>query len=306
MSHFIDNIELKNYLSFNDGVYSQLDNHQDTDSFGLQWNTFRETQIDRQENTNSYDRFFNETGLSFNDFSNKLILEIGSGAGRFSNIILNYTSAKLFSIEPSSAIYANKKNNYLDKFKDRFFLIRASLYDLPFKLNQFDMVICFGVLQHTADIKKTIEVLTENTKKNGLLFLDFYPYNGFWTLLHAKYMLRPITKRINNEKLYKILDQHIDKLIKLYFFLCKYRLYLLTRFIPIADIKNAIPLNLNPKLFREMVMLDTIDMLTPKYDRPQKIKYISKLIQNNNFRIIFAGKIKYKNFKSAIVRAKKV
>ena len=51
-----------------------------------------------------------------------------------------------------------------------------------------------------------------------------------------------------------------------------------------------------------MVLLDTIDMLSPKYDKPQKLNKIKKLIQNQNFNITFAGKIKYDHYSSTVVR----
>ena len=82
-------------------------------------------------------------------------------------------------------------------------MFQSSLYQLPFELNQFDVVICFGVIQHTPNIRKTIKFLCENVKKNGYLIIDFYPYKGFWTKISAKYFLRPITKKIKSNSFVK-------------------------------------------------------------------------------------------------------
>lgn len=302
----VGKININRQVKIKDDIYFDTPKHSDSESFGVQWNKFRETQIDKDSNTNSYDRFFNETGYDSLFFDNKNILEIGSGAGRFSNIILKHTKAKLFSIEPSSAIYANKKNNFSSDVKNRFFLFKSSLYDLPFEKEQFDIVICFGVLQHTPNIDQSLICLTENLKKGGFLFLDFYPYNGFWTYIHSKYILRPITKRMKLEKLYFLVDRHLDKMIRIYYFLCKIGLYHLTRFIPIADIKKTIPENIEYKSKREIILLDTIDMLTPKFDKPQKIKNISKKLKKLKLNILYSGKVYYKNLKSAVVRAQKI
>ena len=54
-----------------------------------------------------------------------------------------------------------------------------------------------------------------------------------------------------------------------------------------------------------MVLLDTIDIYTPKYDKPQKIRKIRNMIESNNFKILFSGKINYLNFSSTVVRGKK-
>ena len=291
-------------LKYKDSISYYINEKNYSDSFGRQWNKFRKTQIDGFNNTQSFDRFFNETGLNSNDFKNKKILEIGSGAGRFTNIILNHTDGIVYSVDSSDAVKANYENN--KKFVNkRLFLYKASLYQLPFSLNQFDIVICFGVIQHTPDIKKTIDCLCEQVKKNSILIVDFYPYNGFWTMISAKYILRHVTKRLSFNTNYSIFKKSVKYLIPIYFFLEKINLKFLNRFVPIADISNTIPKNLNPKQLEEMVLLDTLDMFTPKYDRPQKIFKISKLISNNNFNILFAGKINYKNLTSTVIKGKK-
>ena len=294
---------IKKPIKFSNHIYHYINDYY-TDNFGLQWNEFRSTQIDKSNNSNSYDRFFNETGLKKSDFNNKKVLEVGSGAGRFTNILLKYTNAEVHSVDSSDSVYANLKNNF-DFINNRLNLYKASIYDLPFKDKQFDLVICFGVLQHTPDIKKTINSLCDQVKKGGLIIIDFYPYNGFWTLISAKYILRPITKRLKYQTVKTFFSKHIKKLIYLYFLLKKYKLGFLNRFVPIADISNTIPEHLDNKILEEMVLLDTIDVYTPKFDRPQKLNRIKNMILSNHFEILFAGKIKYSNLISTVVRGRR-
>jgi len=295
----------KKPIKIENHIHYYLEDTDYTNSFGLQWNKFRKTQIDTPEKfSQSFERFFNETGLKKEDFKNKKILEIGSGAGRFTNIILNHTEGVVYSIDSSDAVKANLENNkqYIDT---RLFLFKASIYDLPFDISQFDIVICFGVLQHTPNISKSVKCLCQQTAQNGLLFLDFYPYNGFWTLISSKYILRPITKRMKFDTLYSFFNKYIKYFIRINFFLQKIHLGFLNRFIPIADIAKTMPEDIDKKLLEELVLLDTIDMLTPYYDMPQKISKITKLVKNNFFSITFSGKIKYLNYSSAVVRGKK-
>ena len=299
-------IELRDNLKFREirDIPRVIDDFHYSDSFGWQWKKFTKTQIDDSEHDNSKVRFFNETGKDPSFFNGKTVLEVGSGAGRFTNIILKYTNAIVYSVDSSNAVDVNKSNNQ-EFYKKRLYLYQASIYDLPFKKNQFDIVICFGVIQHTPDTKKTIKHLCENLKNNGNLFIDFYPYKGFWTYIHAKYMLRPITKRISKKILLSTIDRYLDFLIKLSKILIKYKLSLLTRFIPIADIRNAVPLVENKKRFREIVLLDTLDMLSPRYDKPQRFEILCKYISSNNMTINFSGMIKYQNFSSAVIRGTK-
>ena len=272
-----------------------------SDTFGWQWNKFIKTQIDDKTHSNSKERFFNETGFSKEFFDNKKILEIGSGAGRFTNIILKHTLATVYSVDSSAAVEANKSNN-IEFYNKRLFIYQSSLYELPFEVNQFDIVICFGVIQHTPDITKTIKCLCENVKLGGHLIIDFYPYKGFWTLISAKYFLRPLTKRISNKNLLKIIDFYLDPFIKIAKLMIKLKISFLIRFLPIADIKNAIPIMRDKDREREMILLDTFDMLSPEYDRPQKIGKLKLLVEKNDISVSFSGIVRYKNFSSAVIR----
>ncbi|MBK8495659.1 MAG: class I SAM-dependent methyltransferase [Chitinophagaceae bacterium] len=119
--------------------------------------------------------------------------------GRFSQIVLDHTKANLYSVDYSNAVEANFKNN--GHHKDRFHLYQASVYDMPFAKGQFDKVFCFGVIQHTPDVHKTVQSLISMAKPGAEVLVDFYCVNGWWTKLQAKYMFRPVTKKWGNEKL---------------------------------------------------------------------------------------------------------
>src|SRR5215210_2792136 len=173
-----------------------------TSSFGHQWNTFRETQIDseRMIGLPSSKRFFAETGWRSDDLAGLDVLEVGSGAGRFSRVVLEHTRANLYSIDYSTAVEANWCNNARIG-SGRFFLSQASIYELPFPDNRFDKVFCFGVLQHTPDFEASIKALVRKAKPGAEIVVDFYAIRGFWTKLHAKYLLRPFTKRMSKDRL---------------------------------------------------------------------------------------------------------
>src|SRR5205085_11123093 len=134
-------------------------------------------------------------------------LEVGSGAGRFTQVVLDYTKANLYSLDYSEAVEANADNNGPHP---RLKLFQASIYEMPFADNSFDKVFCFGVLQHTPDIRKSIQCLYTKLKPGGELIIDFYPYNGFWTKLHAKYIFRPFLKKKKNADLLSLIDKHVD------------------------------------------------------------------------------------------------
>jgi 2-polyprenyl-3-methyl-5-hydroxy-6-metoxy-1,4-benzoquinol methylase len=257
------------------GAYRFVPDANYTENFGFQWNKFQKTQIDdaATQLALSEDRFFAVSGWKKQGLAGQKVLEVGSGAGRFTQVVLNQTQAELYSVDYSNAVEANFKNNGPHP---RLHLFQASIYDLPFAPGQFDKVFCFGVLQHTPSFKQSVKALTEMVKPGGELVVDFYPIKGWYTKLTAKYLLRPITKRLSHPTLFRLIDSTAD------FWIASSKLVdriglgkLVNRFLPICDIKNTLPPNLSPKELREWVVLDTFDMFSPEYDQPQRLSTVA-------------------------------
>ena len=140
---------------------ANLDNY--TNNFGVQCNKFDKTQLDDgvEGLTLSRIRLFVETGWDPVDLNNENILEVGSGAGRFSKVLLEHTKAQLYSIDYSDSVSANFNNN--GKIApDRFHLFQASIYEMPFSDNSFDKVFCLGVLQHTPNFQSHLSVMSRS------------------------------------------------------------------------------------------------------------------------------------------------
>ena len=143
-------------------------------AFGEQWLKWQKTQLDSYTNTYiSRDRLFRCLG---DKIINRLkyskdplqILEIGCGAGRFTEILLKFPSVKLTSIDLSNAVEANALN-FPQNENHR--VLQADLVELPFEIKQYDIVICLGVIQHTPNPEKTIEKLYEQVKSGGDLII---------------------------------------------------------------------------------------------------------------------------------------
>ena len=79
-------------------------------NFGLQWQIHAKTQLDSCIGaTYSRDRFFQTTGWP-ERMAGERVLEVGSGAGRFTEVILK-TGARVYSFDLSDAVLANYANN---------------------------------------------------------------------------------------------------------------------------------------------------------------------------------------------------
>ena len=276
------------------------------DNFGFQWNIFRKTQIDNFKTQISKVRLIKQTQWKKKNFNNNtLTLEAGGGAGRFSQAYLKQFPGRLVSVDLSSAVESNKKNNINFFKKKRLLIYQADISKMPFKDNIFDNTFCFGVLQHTPYIKKTLKELIKKTKKGGSIVVDFYPYKGFWTKINAKYFLRPFTKRISKKILLLIIKKSARFFYNIHLVFSYLGLSILTRFLPICDPKT-IPKVINKSQKMDWIILDTFDMLSAYYDQPQKISTISKFFLKNKCKVEFAGYVNYDHGISAVVRAVKI
>ena len=272
-----------------------------TDNFGLQWNQFPLTQIDTDAVNLSEKRFFAETSWIPTKLDGYDILEVGSGAGRFSRIVLSKTQANLWSVDYSSAVAANMRNNG-QIAPERFHLFQASIYELPFLDNSFDKVFCFGVLQHTPDFELSIKTLVDKAKPGSEIVVDFYTIKGWWTKIHAKYILRPITKKLSHKSLMTIIQKNINWMMWLFDVLQLSGFGVLTRFIPIADMR-LFPKNLTITERKEWAVLDTFDMFSPEYDNPQRIIDVVKMFEKYGADVNYYGIIEYDEGSGAVVRA---
>ena len=274
-----------------------------SESFGLQWNRFAATQLDRSNAglDLSEGRFFRETGWVAADLDGKDVLEVGSGAGRFSRVVLEHTKGRLWSVDYSTAVEANLRNNG-HVAPDRFKLFQASIYDMPFPDGSFDKVFCLGVLQHTPDFEASIRALISKAKPGGEIVVDFYPIRGFWTKLNAKYLLRPLTKRMSHDRLLRMIDNNVDWMTGAHRRLVRWRLGALTRFLPIVDMR-ILPPGLTPEVEREWAVLDTFDMFSPEHDHPQRIERVAGMMRRNGATVTFSDYVDLAGSKAAVVRA---
>jgi SAM-dependent methyltransferase len=237
------------------------------DSFGLQWNRFAKTQVDSALKTNrSRDRFIHETLWDESQLRGKLVLDAGCGSGRFSEIALNL-GAQLVAIDYSSAVDAASENLN----SENLLIVQGDLTELPIPTESLDFVYCIGVLQHTKEPDKIVAELLRCLKPGGEITLTFYENSSWHVKLYAKYLIRPLTKRIPN----KLLLNFIDRSSVIWFPVTSFLFRLprpISRFfrflIPIANyVEFKYSTN---EAARAEAILDTFDMLSPSFDKPIK------------------------------------
>lgn len=245
-------------------------------SFGFQWNIFNQTQVDQYNKSSITLNRFYQTTLWTNDIlQGKKVLEVGSGSGRFTQILLE-TGANVYSFDYSNAVEANARNN--SNYKN-LNLCQASVYEMPFSKNYFDYICCLGVIQHTPDVELSFSKMIELLKPGGQIAIDVYA-DTFKTKFYTKYWVRPLTKRLNKNKLLKIIKWYVPIWLPISNILLKIPIIgkFLAQIVPICNYSKQFP-HLSKEQLIEWAVLDTFDMLSPEYDNPQSFKKLNNWIK---------------------------
>lgn len=249
------------------------------DSFGMQWNEFRQTQLDSYSGlTISTERFWASTKWTPEELPGQWILDCGCGAGRFAEVALK-AGANVVALDYSSAAdaaYANLKHH------PNLHVVQGDIYALPFALGTFRFVYSLGVLQHTPDVKKAFMALPPMVARGGDFCADFYEMTLKHRLLPRHY-LRPFTTRMDQERLFALCRKWVPRLMKVTGALNRIPAVgpLLVRAVPVADYTGVHPLA--KAQLEEWALLDTFDWLAPAYDQPQRREDVRRWVAASGF-----------------------
>lgn len=247
------------------------------ESFGFQWNLHARTQLDSHSGLPiSHDRLWTAVGGP-TDLAGQQVLEAGSGAGRFTEVLVA-SGANIVSFDYSTAVDANAKNQTA-KAPSNLHLFQGDIFNIPLHEASFDKVVCLGVIQHTPDPEGAFRSLARYVRPGGQLVIDIYAGNPVaW--LHWKYLLRPITRRMKKETLYRFIEAVTPPLVPVARFLRRIAGRAGARLVPIIEYSH---LGLPPKLNVQWAILDTFDMYSPAHDHPQTLESVTRWYWEEGF-----------------------
>jgi SAM-dependent methyltransferase len=252
------------------------------DNFGMQWNEFRTTQLDSHSGRDiSADRFWRATGWRPEQLQGQWLLDAGCGAGRFAEVALK-AGAIVVALDYSSAAdacYANLSHH------PNLHVVQGDIFALPLQRGFFPLVYSLGVLQHTPDVARAFAALPPMLAPGGLLCADFY-WRRLRTMLHTKYLLRPLTTRMRQDSLFALLQRRVPGLLRLSQTLGRVPLAgrALKRLVPVADYTGIY--GLDPRQLQEWALLDTFDMLAPAYDNPQTAATVRRWFEQSGLQSV--------------------
>jgi SAM-dependent methyltransferase len=154
-----------------DGVVRAVEGDQYAASFSYQWTVHRTTQLDSEFGEHSSARTFREkTGWGPEDVMGRRVLDVGCGMGRFADVVLRW-GGEVYATDLSFAIDAAHAN-----LGDRpgFHAVQASVFDLPFRPESFDLIFSLGALDHTPDCEKAFKALPRLLRPEGQIAIWVY------------------------------------------------------------------------------------------------------------------------------------
>lgn len=246
-------------------------------NFGFQWAQFRQTQLDSHSGVPiSRNRFYSFSGWQPSELLGKRVLDVGCGAGRFTEIALD-AGAEVVALDYSAAVDACRANH---RDRPNLNVVQGDIYSLPFAPQAFDYVYCFGVLQHTPDVRRAFDSLPAQLRRGGKLAVDVYPrmwQNLFW----SKYWVRPLTRRMDGQKLFQLVQRFTPPMLRLSKAIARIPVigpkarYL----IPVVNYAGVYPFS--DAQILEWGVLDTYDMLSPAFDQPQTEATLRRWLQES-------------------------
>lgn len=262
------------------GIPRFVDASNYTASFGMQWNAFREVQVDSEAGSgHSRARFDTETRWTGERLQGKWVLDGGCGAGRFAEISAA-RGANLVALDMSSAVEAARET--LSAFPNAD-VVQGSLLAPPLRRGSMDFAYCIGVAQHTPAPQEAVRQVVESVKPGGEFAFSIYARRP-WTKLNAKYLIRPLTKRLPK----KVLLGAIERMMPVAFPVAD-RLFAVPKLGYVA--RFMLPVAVYPREDRpswsheqryQEAVLDTLDMLSPAFDSPMTWREVECVMKKAN------------------------
>lgn len=152
------------------GIPRFVDSELYVGNFGFEWNVHSRTQLDNSTSDESERTFRRKTGFTPDDIKGKLVLDVGCGMGRFSDVASRW-GATVVGIDLSTAVEAAQRNIGA---RDNVNLAQANIFELPFRDGTFDFIFSIGVLHHTPNTKAAFDRLPRLLRDKGKIAIWLY------------------------------------------------------------------------------------------------------------------------------------
>lgn len=186
----------KKYLTLNRRYRADPDNFDSSNKNRYSWRSHYGLYFDLKRIC-EFIKILNNHRININ---NKRILDVGSHHGLFANMFayLKKTSEGIYGIDFAPDFIETAK-----KINPKITHIQGDIYNLPFKDNFFDLILCnyiFNSIPHE-DLPKIANSISSKLKSNGyILFFEFYDA-ALITLINRFTLKKEGSPRFNDKKI---------------------------------------------------------------------------------------------------------
>jgi SAM-dependent methyltransferase len=144
------------------------------EAFGFEWTTHDSLRQLYRPETALFEEFANYH-LPPTFFTGKRVLDVGCGMGRYSYVAAQLGAATVVGFDRHDGVYAaHRLTAPLGTVK----LVRANIFEPPFRRGSFDSIMSIGAVHHTGDAHRAICALVELLRPGGQLFIQVYASRG--------------------------------------------------------------------------------------------------------------------------------
>ena len=257
-------------------IYIYTDDSNYSDAFGYEWQEYSRTYTDSTLGSNlSLRRLELNLGFPIEFLKDKVVLELGSGQGRFTEQLVKY-ARHVITADMSYAIYHNVALS-----AENLTAVRADINHFPKLKEPVDVVFCRGVLQHTENPVTSMHALFDQVKVGGLVIFDVYKKVGGRSISY-KYFWRPVLQRFVPEASFDVfMKRHDTSLYNLHHKIIRF----MSMLGPVGRLISRLPLyygfsyedqypQLTKEQRREIFRNEYIDMFYSAYDQPMSAEEV--------------------------------
>lgn len=256
------------------------------DDFGDQWEEFQSS--DGLYGSPEFLQDLFGSLIPVSAVKGKKVLEIGSGTGRITEMLVKKGAKRVFAVEPAFKAFKVLKKNLSSYQNVEFINCTGEDFEIPCEV---DFAISIGVIHHIICPQNTLVRMHEALASNGTLIIWVYGWEGNQLYLILASMLRMITRRMSHRKLLT-LSKLLAYPLKFYGSLC----YAL----PLPMRKYF--LNVINKWNEQTRVLTIYDQLNPEYAKYYKRQQILDEVKKAGFK---SAQIEHRHGYSWTVVAKK-
>lgn len=199
-------------------------------------------------------------------FAGRTVLDMGCGSGRWTYALATL-GARVIAVDFTDA--AVDITREVTRNFPNVEVIQANLFRLPFKPEQFDFVVSWGVLHHTADTHAGFRAIAPLVRPGGILHIMVYERRSPVKVAGTE-LLRMVLRKISPERRYRFCRHLVVK--------NGFVFQLLRGFVACVRVQD-----LTPTFDAEAAQFGLYDWYSPRYNHLHSIQEVRRWFQQEGF-----------------------